>query len=106
MKGVTYQLKQFLGPLKYTADTSTTPVDATDLQLQEESSVVRTLSSEAGSLEKTLYHIIIYLAPGDYHHFHSPANWNVALRRHFPGMHVENETYLPFIYSLYTWQLW
>jgi phosphatidylserine decarboxylase len=22
---------------------------------------------------------------GDYHHFHSPADWTVAARRHFPG---------------------
>lgn len=32
-----------------------------------------------------LYHCIIYLAPGDYHRFHSPANWFVDFRKHFPG---------------------
>lgn len=32
-----------------------------------------------------LYNCIIYLAPGDYHRFHSPANWLVKHRKHFPG---------------------
>lgn len=32
-----------------------------------------------------LYNCIIYLAPGDYHRFHSPANWLVKYRKHFPG---------------------
>jgi len=28
---------------------------------------------------------VIYLAPGDYHGYHSPASWTVTERRHFPG---------------------
>lgn len=32
-----------------------------------------------------LYFVVIYLAPGDYHHYHSPVNWVCKLRRHFPG---------------------
>lgn len=40
------------------------------------------LSSDTRS---ALYYCVVYLAPGDYHRFHSPANWVVERRRHFAG---------------------
>ena len=70
VKGVTYKLERFLG--------STSMAEIEDV-------AVANTQSESTQLERCLYHIIIYLAPGDYHHFHSPTDWTVNTRRHFPG---------------------
>ena len=38
--------------------------------------------------ERELHYVTMYLSPGDYHGFHSPANWRAHTRRHFPGLCV------------------
>ncbi|KAK7904124.1 hypothetical protein WMY93_016731 [Mugilogobius chulae] len=67
VKGVTYSLEQFLGPHNG--------------NVQADSFRDRLLSHP----DHDLFHVVIYLAPGDYHCFHSPVDWTVQLRRHFPG---------------------
>lgn len=68
VKGVTYSLEGFLGNINWkNAD-----------NLDYENSLKHDKNNE-------LYHCVIYLAPGDYHCFHSPSDWSIDYRRHFPG---------------------
>ncbi|XP_041456911.1 phosphatidylserine decarboxylase proenzyme, mitochondrial-like isoform X1 [Lytechinus variegatus] len=77
VKGVTYSLKEFLGPR------STIPADAVDGKYEvSDEDYHSSLCQKEGT---SLYHCVIYLAPGDYHRFHSPTNWTAHHRRHFPG---------------------
>ncbi|KAG5681798.1 hypothetical protein PVAND_011206 [Polypedilum vanderplanki] len=70
VKGVTYSLESFLGP-KWKKDTSSSASYIENLKQNQEGT--------------NLYHCVIYLAPGDYHRFHSPTSWKPNIRRHFHG---------------------
>lgn len=60
IKGVPYCLESFLGQSTLSKRDHLTP-------------------------DNQLYQCVLYLGPGDYHHFHSPAEWKIKTRRHFSG---------------------
>lgn len=74
VKGVTYSLPTFLGPQTW----NTTSAGEDD---NKKGYVSRLLKNK----ENCLYQCVIYLAPGDYHRFHSPVEWTARFRRHFAG---------------------
>ena len=43
------------------------------------------IANKTNNKDKKFMFVVIYLAPGDYHHYHSPTDWVVKIRRHFPG---------------------
>ncbi|XP_077163977.1 phosphatidylserine decarboxylase proenzyme, mitochondrial isoform X2 [Paroedura picta] len=75
VKGITYSLESFLGPHANTENANVKPASCPD-------SFQKQLVTQENN---ELYHCVIYLAPGDYHCFHSPTDWTVSHRRHFPG---------------------
>lgn len=70
VKGVSYSLEDFLGPPTWN---------------DKDSSPTITEKIKQKSPDNVLYQCVIYLAPGDYHRFHSPVAWKPEIRRHFSG---------------------
>lgn len=93
LNGISYTVDDLIGD--GTGSTSPTRVehqgDATaagaDVSALTTAKVAQSIYSPPliSSSDKDLFFCVIYLAPGDYHRFHSPANWVSEIRRHFVG---------------------
>lgn len=93
VKGVTYSLNHFLGPqtfprgesLSLSASGKSTTLNLVSSFNNSSSEDTRYEEKLKHDKNNNLYHCIIYLAPGDYHRFHSPTDWKISHRRYFPG---------------------
>lgn len=84
VKGITYTIESFLGPNTWSSSPENGEGNP-NLDYQKSLLHHYQSSSSASATPTDLYYCTVYLAPGDYHKFHSPTNWTVNFRRHFPG---------------------
>ncbi|KAL8675576.1 MAG: hypothetical protein Q9168_000088 [Polycauliona sp. 1 TL-2023] len=95
VNGISYTLPNlFSGPTggggPATMDASTTPKSSSEAEVRAEfarggGSPQSWWSPTARKEPTALFYIVVYLAPGDYHRFHSPTSWVAETRRHFAG---------------------
>ncbi|KAJ9211443.1 hypothetical protein DTO166G4_6957 [Paecilomyces variotii] len=94
MNGISYTLPTLLsgdkkaeGKKEPSLDASTTSKESTGVEVKKQLDLGDGTPwySPKPASDTALHYVVIYLAPGDYHRFHSPVSWVVERRRHFAG---------------------
>ncbi|CAG0914626.1 unnamed protein product [Notodromas monacha] len=83
VKGIRYSMAKFLGPQTWALSGDEPKAAVQEVGGQGMRDYGNKLLQR--EQEDELFECVIYLAPGDYHRFHSPAQWTIHHRRHFPG---------------------
>lgn len=82
IKGLSYSLNEFLG--------------------KSRAELLADIRQNGSGQKKRLYQIVVYLAPGDYHRIHSPIDWKINRRTHFPGCLLPvNPIWVKFVRGLF-----
>ncbi|KAK2813748.1 hypothetical protein FQN50_000146 [Emmonsiellopsis sp. PD_5] len=92
MNGISYTLPTLFSgtkqhdPSETSLDASTHSSSASEAQVKADLAKGQTAwYMPKPASNRALYYVVLYLAPGDYHRFHSPTSWIVESRRHFAG---------------------
>ncbi|XP_023287546.1 phosphatidylserine decarboxylase proenzyme, mitochondrial isoform X2 [Orussus abietinus] len=96
VKGMTYNLKNFFGEFSW----SEMDKLHSGIELEGDEYVTSLLKNP----ENQMYQLTVYLAPGDYHRFHSSTDWKIEFRRHFQGkllsVNPRVASWLPDLFSI------
>ncbi|KAI9721740.1 MAG: hypothetical protein M1812_002075 [Candelaria pacifica] len=95
MNGISYTLPNlFSGGTQSpqttpSTDASTTPQRSSEAEVRADLALGDTsvpwYARGTSKNHTSLFYVVVYLAPGDYHRFHSPTSWVAEKRRHFAG---------------------